>query len=59
MNSTKTKPSSGKLAAVTVFAVMLVIGACASGNILKWNQVDSAAMMKSDAGNAETQHGAL
>jgi hypothetical protein len=50
MNSTKTKPSSGKLAAVTVFAVMLVIGACASGNILKWNQVDSAAMMKSDAG---------
>ena len=50
MNSTKTNPSSGKLAAVTVFAVMLVIGACASGNILKWNQVDSAAMMKSDAG---------
>ena len=50
MNSTKTNPSSGKLSAVTVFAVMLVIGACASGNILKWNQVDSAAMMKSDAG---------
>ena len=50
MNSTKTKPSSGKLAAVTVIAVMLVVGACASGNILKWNQVDSAAMMKSDAG---------
>ena len=50
MNSTKTKPSSGKLAAVTVFAVILMVGACASGNILKWNQVDSAAMMRSDAG---------
>ena len=50
MNSTQTKPSSGKLAAVTVFAVTLMVGACASGNILKWNQVDSAAMMRSDAG---------
>jgi hypothetical protein len=38
------------LTAVTVIAVMLMVGACASGNILKWNQVDSAAMMKSDAG---------
>ena len=50
MNSTKTSPSSGKLAAVAAIAVMLVVGACASGTILKWNQVNTAAMMKSDAG---------
>jgi len=50
MNPTKTHPTSGKLTVVSVMAVMLVIGACASGNILKWNQVDTAAMMKSDAG---------
>jgi hypothetical protein len=50
MNPTKTNPSSGKLTVVTVIAVMLFVGACASGTILKWNQVDSAAMMKSDAG---------
>jgi hypothetical protein len=50
MNPTKTNPSSGKLTVVTVIAVMLFVGACASGTILKWNQVDSAAMMKSDTG---------
>ena len=50
MNSTKSGISSRKLAAVAVIAVMLAIGACAAGTILKWNQVDSAAMMKSDAG---------
>jgi len=50
MNPKKSKPSSGKLAAVAAIAVMLVVGACASGTILKWNQVDSAAMMNSNAG---------
>ena len=50
MNPTKSKLSSGKLAAVAAIAVILVVGACASGNILKWNQVDAAAMMKSEAG---------
>jgi hypothetical protein len=50
MNPTKYGVASGKLAAVVAIAVMLVVGACASGNVLKWNQVDSAAMMKSEAG---------
>ena len=35
---------------MAAIAVMLVVGACASGNVLKWNQVDAAAMMKSEAG---------
>ena len=50
MKSGKSNHSSIKLVVVTIIAVMLVIGACASGTILKWNQVDSAAMMKSDTG---------
>ena len=50
MNSTKSGISSGKLAAVAVIAAMLAIGACASGTILKWNQVDADAMLKGDAG---------
>jgi len=50
MNPAKTNPASGKLTVVTIIAVMLVVGACASGTILKWNQVHAAAMMKSDAG---------
>jgi len=47
MNPTKYGVASGKLAAI---AVMLVIGACASGNVLKWNQIDASALMKSEAG---------
>jgi hypothetical protein len=50
MNHTKSYPSSGKLTAVTIFAVMLVVVACASAPVLKWNQVDAGALMKSDAG---------
>ena len=50
MNPSKSKPSSGMLTAVTVIAVILAVGACASGTILKWNQVDVAALMRSDAG---------
>ena len=50
MNSTKSGILSGKPAAVAVIAVMLAIGACALGTILKWNQVDAAATMKGDAG---------
>jgi hypothetical protein len=42
--------ASGKLAAVVAIAVMLIVGACASGNVLKWNQIDSAAMMQSATG---------
>ena len=47
MNPTKYGVASGKLAAI---AVMLVVGACASGNVLKWNQIDASALMKSEAG---------
>jgi hypothetical protein len=47
MNPTKYGVASGKLAAI---AVMLVVGACASGNVLKWNQIDANALMKSEAG---------
>jgi hypothetical protein len=50
MNPTKSNPSSWKITAVMVIAVMLVVGACASAPILKWNQVDAGALMKSDAG---------
>lgn len=50
MNPTKYGVASGTLAAVVAIAVMLVVGACASGNVLKWNQIDAAAMMKSEAG---------
>ena len=50
MNPTKSNPSSGKITAMMVIAVMLVVGACASAPILKWNQVDAGALMKSDAG---------
>lgn len=51
MNPTKSNPPSGKLAAVAAIAVLMVLGACAStGPILKWNQVDAGALMKSDAG---------
>ena len=50
MNPAKTSPAYEKLTVVSVIAMMLVVGACASGNILKWNQVDTAAMMKSDTG---------
>ena len=50
MNPAKSKPSSGMLTAVTVIAVILAVGACASGTILKWNQVDVAALTRSDAG---------
>jgi hypothetical protein len=50
MNPAKISPASGKLTVVTVIAVMLVVGACASGNVLKWNQVDAATMMKGEAG---------
>jgi hypothetical protein len=50
MNPTKYGVASGKLAAVVAIAVMLVVGACASAPILKWNQVDAGALMKSEAG---------
>ncbi len=50
MNPTKSNTASGKITAVMVIAVMLVVGACASAPILKWNQVDAGALMKSDAG---------
>lgn len=50
MNPTKYEITSGKLAAAVAIAVMLAVGACASGNVLKWNQIDAAAMMKSEAG---------
>ena len=32
-----------------VLAAALALGACAAGNILKWNAVDVAALMRSDA----------
>jgi hypothetical protein len=50
MNPTKSNTAYGKFTAVMVIVVMLVIGACASAPILKWNQVDAGALMKSDAG---------
>jgi hypothetical protein len=50
MNPKKDGIASGKLAAVAVIAVMLVVAACASGAILKWNQVDAGAVMRGDAG---------
>jgi hypothetical protein len=33
-----------------VLAAALALGACATGTVLKWNEVDTAALMKSDAG---------
>ena len=50
MNPTKSNTASGKITSMMVIAVMLVVGACASAPILKWNQVDAGALMKSDAG---------
>jgi hypothetical protein len=33
-----------------ILAATLALGACAAGNIRKWNEVDAAALMRSDAG---------
>jgi len=50
MNPGKSRASCGKMAAVAVIAAMLVVGACASGAILKWKQVDAGALIGGDAG---------
>ena len=34
-----------------ILAAALALGACAAGNLLTWNAVDVAALMRSDAGN--------
>lgn len=40
----------GSAAVVIVLAVALALGSCATGTMLKWNEADTAALLKSDAG---------
>ncbi len=50
MKRPKRDPASRWAAAAIILAAALTLGGCAAGNILKLNEVDSAALMRSDAG---------
>jgi hypothetical protein len=50
MNPMTAKGGCGKAVTMMVLALAFVIGSCASGTILKWNQVDAGALMRGDAG---------
>lgn len=50
MNGVTGRNRSGRAALMLAAVLSLAVGACASGTILKWNQVDSAALMSSAQG---------
>ena len=50
MNLVTGKNGTGRAGIVLTVVLALSVAACASGTILKWNQVDSAALMNSERG---------
>lgn len=50
MNLATGKNGTGSATIVLIVVLALAVAACASGTILKWNQVDSAALMNSERG---------
>ena len=50
MNLATGKNGTGSATIVLIVVLALAVSACASGTILKWNQVDSAALMNSERG---------
>ena len=50
MNLETGKNGTGSATIVLIVVLALAVSACASGTILKWNQVDSAALMNSERG---------
>ena len=50
MNPVTGKSGSRTARVVLAVALALAVAACASGTLLKWNQVDSAALMNSERG---------
>ncbi|MCU0531592.1 MAG: hypothetical protein MUE76_05830 [Syntrophales bacterium] len=50
MNLVTGKNGTGTAGIVVIVVLALAVAACASGTILKWNQVDAAALMNSERG---------
>jgi hypothetical protein len=50
MGKPKMVSSLGRASVVWILASVLALGACAAGNILKWSDVDNAALKKIEAG---------